>query len=108
MKLDITALLESLLEEESNPGLRIRERRKPAKFREILEKICAWGDTISSLIRESFCGCYCILIDATDPCRKGVHETIKLSIWEGAVDPSIAFGRVSVKILTSNDDLERP
>ena len=41
MKLDITALLESLLQEESNPGLRIRERRKPAKFREILEKIFA-------------------------------------------------------------------
>ena len=41
MKLDITALLESLLQEESNPCLCIRERCKPAKFREILEKICA-------------------------------------------------------------------
>ena len=63
---------------------------------------------MSSLIHESFCCCYRIMIEATDPCRKGVHETIKLSIWEGAVDPSIAFGRVSVKILTSNDDLESP
>ena len=51
---------------------------------------------MSSLIHEGFCCCYRIMIEATYPCSKGVHETIKLSIWEGAVDPSIAFRSVSV------------
>ncbi len=48
------------------------------------------------------------MTEATYACRKGVHETIKLSIWKRTVDLAIAFRRVRIKILTSNDDLESP
>ena len=54
---------------------------------------------------QSFCCCYPLTIEATYTCGKAVYETVKLSIWEGAVDPSIAFGGFSVKIITPNDNL---